>query len=212
MNVPENMGKYYSNYYSFKFDVKSASNLFKNLIHRLFYNFGICTVKDAVLKQTLKIVPLNYKDRILDIGCGNGSLIYNMRRIGFQNVLGIDPFIEKDIMYANGATVLKKSIFDVDETYDLVMLHHSFEHMPEPRRVMLKIDALLAKFGKCIIRIPNVDSFAFKQYRENWWAIHAPRHFILPSKQGMNALLSGTSLRLINVSCDSNQTLKDPRS
>jgi 2-polyprenyl-3-methyl-5-hydroxy-6-metoxy-1,4-benzoquinol methylase len=41
--------------------------------------------------------------RILDLGCGNGSLIASLADIGFPTVLGADPFIPQDIIHSNGA-------------------------------------------------------------------------------------------------------------
>ena len=57
--------------------------------------------------------------------------------LGFTNLTGIDPFLESDIYYPNGVKVLRKGISELEGTYKVIMLHHSFEHMSEPLDVFV---------------------------------------------------------------------------
>jgi 2-polyprenyl-3-methyl-5-hydroxy-6-metoxy-1,4-benzoquinol methylase len=50
--------------------------------------------------------------RILDLGCGNGSLIASLADIGFPTVLGADPFIPQDIIHSNGARSKMRGVPD----------------------------------------------------------------------------------------------------
>lgn len=141
--------------------------------------------------------------RILDVGAGLGVLLYSVCELGFKNILGIDPLLAKDIQHPNGVRILKKSIFEVDGKWDVIMFHHSFEHIPDPRRVLLQCSKLLAENGECLIRIPTVSSFAWKHYRTHWIQIDPPRHYFLHSTESMNVLATRAGFEVRNIRYDS---------
>ena len=131
------------------------------------------------LKQALLIrqIILNDETRILDVGCGPGKLLYNLSISNLKHLLGVDPYIQKDILYDKKLKILKGYIFEIEGQWDLIMFHHSFEHMPNPEETIKYASKLLSKQGVCLIRIPIVSSFAWNYYRENWIQLDAPRHF-----------------------------------
>ena len=144
------------------------------------------------------------KSTILDVGCGNGGLLYFLKEIGFQDVLGIEPY-GKDIIYSNGVVVLKKFIHEIDRHFDLIMFHHSFEHVEDPIKVMQCISRMLSKNGTCLIRMPTVDSYAWKHYKHKWVQLDAPRHFHIHSNKSMKLLADMAGLELIKVVYDSSE-------
>lgn len=122
----------------------------------------------------------DYSSKILDIGCGMGTLLMQLRGFGFSDLTGIDPFISTDIIYSNGVRIWKKDIYGcIGQQYDCIMLHHSFEHMAEPRDVFAKLKNMLSDKGRILIRVPLCDSYAWRKYNTDWWQLDAPRHFYL---------------------------------
>lgn len=218
INIPVDMSKYYpSDYYSFKKNPEATSpkvrNLTsyllrkRNLYHitkRSLVGWLVCTLSPSNNPYSL-IAKTRIKKSasILDIGCGNGELLYDLRNIGCRHTLGADPYIKDDITYRNGLKIMKKSIFEIEGKYDLIMLHHSFEHMNEPLKVLHAVHRLLKPKGNCLIRIPTVSSYAWKHYRENWCQIDAPRHFFLHSIKSMEILSSKAGFCVENVIYDS---------
>jgi SAM-dependent methyltransferase len=142
--------------------------------------------------------------RILDVGCGDGGFIHTMGEIGFANVVGVDLFIHDDIDYDNGVKVRKGTIRDVEPAWDMIMLHHSFEHMPDPLETMQAIAQDLAPDGVCMIRIPIASSYAWETYRKDWIQMDPPRHFFLHSLQSLDILAKQAGLRLDHTLYDSN--------
>lgn len=103
---------------------------------------------------------------ILDVGAGSGELVEALFSLGYKRIEGIEPFLQADIENDKGWKIRKAFITDLDDErkFDLIMLHHSFEHMENPKEVLEKIKVLLSPKGKCIIRIPVCDSYAFEHY------------------------------------------------
>ena len=148
---------------------------------------------------------VNFASRILDIGCGLGGLLIRLYNDGFSDLTGIDPFIEKSIHYTNGLEVRKQSLSEVDGQFDLVMLHHAFEHMPKPWDVLRHIRRLLRSEAYAVIRIPVASSHAYRTYGANWAQLDAPRHLFVHTLKSIQLLASDAGLRLVDVVWDSNE-------
>ncbi|MFO0918387.1 MAG: class I SAM-dependent methyltransferase [Planctomycetaceae bacterium] len=149
--------------------------------------------------EWLKRLKLTRKSRILDIGCGTGALLYSLRQQGCEQVLGADPFVDKDLEYANGLRILKRDIHGVEGTWDLVMFHHSFEHMADPERVLQRTRQLLDPHGVCLIAVPVVPCYAWEHYGTDWVQLDAPRHFFLHSVKSMEILADRCGLMVSEV-------------
>ncbi len=160
----------------------------------------------ARVMQTLRPLAPTKDSRILDVGCGNGVLLYSLRNIGFKNLLGVDKFLDRDIDFENGLRILHKSVDELDEgDWDVIMLHHSLEHMSNPGNVLNKIFSLLCKSGMCLIRIPIVSNFAWEKYGTSWIQLDAPRHFVIFSLKGLRGLAERVGFHLERVDFDSSE-------
>jgi SAM-dependent methyltransferase len=136
----------------------------------------------------LRFVRLDRHSRILDVGSGNGDFLRLLSAVGFRHLLGIDLFIPSEVIYPGLPPVLKKGITEVSGQWDLVMFHHSFEHMPDPLGVLKTVLRLLSPHGTCLLRIPTVSSYAWKHYGTNWVQCDAPRHLFLHSTASIRLL------------------------
>lgn len=140
---------------------------------------------------------------MLDVGTGNGSLLLNFFKIGFTNLTGIDPFIEKDRQYG-AINIYKKSVFEIQGQYDLIMLHHAFEHMDEPLKVLQQLYQLVKKGSCVLIRTPVMGMYSWEKYGVNWMDLDAPRHIIIHSLQSMQLLATQAGFELRKVEFDGN--------
>lgn len=142
---------------------------------------------------------------ILDVGCGSGSLLLDLHDLGFKNVLGIDPFIKKDIRYENGVRVLKRYLSDLTTTnWDVIMFHHSFEHVSNPVETLQYVANALSSRGKCLIRIPVI-SWAWEQYGINWAQLDAPRHLFLHTEKSLRLVAQQAGLAVRRTEYDSDE-------
>ena len=112
---------------------------------------------------------------ILDIGCGNGGLLYLARKEGWR-VRGMEltEKTARDIAEDQGIDVIVGDFLEYDnpgnDVYDVVVLRHVLEHLPDPIRAMRKIDSLLKENGLALLEFPNTRSlsYAYKRLRKNW--------------------------------------------
>jgi hypothetical protein len=101
-------------------------------------------------------------------------------------VTGADAFIESDIFYPNGVKVYKRSLPEIEPFFDLVMLHHSFEHLPDPRESCGNLQSFAAR-----VNLSDPDSgraFAWEKYGVNWVQLDAPRHLFLYTERSFRLL------------------------
>ncbi|MBN2089071.1 class I SAM-dependent methyltransferase [candidate division KSB1 bacterium] len=153
--------------------------------------------------RSLSFIPISKNWQILDVGSGSGRLIYSLKEIGFQNMLGIDPYLAKDIAYENGVKVLKKSIFDITGTWDFIMFHHVFEHVNNPQETLQQVSRLLKPDGICMIRVPTVPCYAWEKYGIHWVQLDAPRHFFTYSPESIKILAQKANLKIEKIIYDS---------
>jgi SAM-dependent methyltransferase len=148
-------------------------------------------------------IPVSQKTSFLDVGCGNGVGLHFLAYAGFTNLTGCDPFIDEEIKISPHGKILKTSIEMVQGRFDVIMFHHCFEHLPDPASALESAVALLAPGGIIIVRIPNIASVEFLKHKGNWWGIHAPRHFFLPSLAAMRLMATGAGIEILDAYCDS---------
>lgn len=155
-----------------------------------------------VLRHYLPDWAQRKKAAILDVGCGRGGLIHALSRLGYTHVQGVDLYLDAPIRTANGVAVHKGTIHDMPPGWDLIMLHHAFEHMTDPQAVLQAAAQRLNPGGLCLIRIPIVPSLAWERYGVDWVQWDAPRHFFLHSVQSMALLAAQAGLRVEGHFCD----------
>lgn len=203
--IPEDLSPYYSDqYYSLQKLVYSPPlrNFLKQLRMRLFLATGSKRFEPSFGYWLKKLKP-KFTDRIADVGCGNGQLLYELSVSGFKNLRGFDPFIPKDQIISNSLSLLKKGIEEADEMFDVIMLHHSFEHMPDPDVILKACYNKLNPGGKLLIRTPVTNSQVWKEEGTFWVQLDAPRHLIIPSTQGFKKASEACGFQLEDVVFDS---------
>jgi SAM-dependent methyltransferase len=143
--------------------------------------------------------------RIADVGCGGGRLLRELHRLGFRDLTGVDPNIPADIMVDDRLRVRKQFLEELPGKFDVIMFHHSLEHIPDQLGVLEAAHTKLADGGACLIRIPLVSSHAWHTYGTSWVQLDAPRHLFLHSEQSMRLLAERVGFQVEKVVYDSNE-------
>ncbi|MFC0262406.1 class I SAM-dependent methyltransferase [Fontibacter flavus] len=204
VDVPANLGDYYpKDYYSFQELVQSSP--FKNFLKLIRYSLfrvGI-PVQPPVFGDWMVEMQVPKHARIADVGCGNGQLLYEMYAAGFIHLEGYDPFIDREKTINPRLSLFKKSVFEMEGSFDLIMMHHALEHMESPDRVLEQCFGKLNKGGWLLVRIPVSDAQVWKDEGINWVQLDAPRHLTIPSVKGLTALAEGFGFKAHKVVFDS---------
>lgn len=186
--------------------------------HLATRDFGLRTLYQRLGREptwpSIAIAGTGLDAAILDVGCGDGALLNHLAGFGFSRLVGIDAFVGRDILYPNGVTVLYGDLNALEEKlsanprpmrsrFDLVMFHHSFEHVADPLATLCAAAAHLDEAGRILIRIPVASSYAFDRYKENWVQLDAPRHVNLFTEKSLQLLCRRAGLDIVRSFYDS---------
>lgn len=107
----------------------------------------------------------SYNDKIVEIGCSEGYLLYKLRELGFKNLVGVEPSPQADIGISYGLNIIKSyydgSIF-LEGSVDCFVMSHVFEHFEDPFSILRFIKHQLSEMGKIIIEVPYFTGFYHK--------------------------------------------------
>ncbi len=120
------------------------------------------------------------KGSLLDVGCGTGEFLEEMRCAGWQ-VYGL----ERDAgasAWAREHLKLNVVTGSLQEwplpvsSVEVITLWHVLEHLYHPREALAILYRHLAKNGVVIVAVPNIAGLEARIYRQNWIALDTPRH------------------------------------
>lgn len=143
--------------------------------------------RDLVMDELLPFKP--GAPRALEVGCGVGRLLKALAQAGWQ-VEGVE-WDEKAAEIARRTTGRQVMVGDFQTTalpfaaYDLVVLHHVLEHLPDTQSCLRKIADILAPGGRAVLIYPNSESLGALIFREDWFPWEAPRHLVLPTAKAI---------------------------
>lgn len=136
--------------------------------------------------------------RALEVGCGAGRLLKALDQVGWQ-VEGFEVD-EKAAEIARRTSGRQVTVGDFQKAdlplaaYDLVVLNHVIEHLPDTRGCLRKIADILAPGGRAVLVYPNIRSLGARIFREDWLHWDPPRHLILPPVMAFRNAAAGAGM------------------
>ena len=138
----------------------------------------------------------------LEIGCGGGDLLMQMKEIGWKTIgIDFDPgavaaSMQRGLDVREGDLVAQSF---TDASFDVVLMNHVLEHLPEPLNTMREIKRILRPRGRLILVTPNFASWGSKHFGKDWRGLEPPRHLHLFNQQSALLLANRAEFHLITV-------------
>jgi SAM-dependent methyltransferase len=117
----------------------------------------------------------------------------------------VEPHVERDLEYPNGLRVRRGSLADEPGIWDVLTLHHVFEHVRDPAATLRDAARVLVPGGWLVLRMPVVPNAAWARYGACWVGLDAPRHLHLFTCAGLEALARRAGFEPVRVDFDSTE-------
>ena len=109
-------------------------------------DFDLRRLRDTA--AAIAAIVTDRRERIVDIGCANGGLLEELRKLGYTELLGVDPSpaCVANTQKSYGIAAAAGSIRQMPEgigRFDLIILSHVLEHVADLQAVIRDLTALL---------------------------------------------------------------------
>jgi len=141
--------------------------------------------------------------RLLEVGSGLGHLVGQLE--GSFETWGIDlnPWAVADSRRVAALTRLQvasaQELPFADGSFDVVLIKHIVEHLPDPARAIAEIGRVTAPGGALILATPNLESLLKPWKGARWIGYQDPTHIALkPPREWLDLIqAAGFSLRRV---------------
>lgn len=158
----------------------------------------------------LKFLPDGGK--VLDIGCGVGNMLQQIRNLSIYNSSGIE--ISKDAAQRaqkNGLKVFQGNLSEArleSESFDAVFLLYVLEHVDNPLWILKEINRILKKDGLLFLAVPNYrylriafDNCFSRLLFKNKVSLHPEEHLQNFTPKTLEKMVCTTNFRILMENC-----------
>ena len=172
-----------------------------------------------LISKMISLFNLTSKSKIFEIGCNDGHMLNDLRKIGFKNISGIEPSNDAFSLAKKKINKVYNEFFNRKflkkqklKNLDMICSRHVFEHLYDLNEVLETAHSMLKKNGKLMIEVPIHDMY-FENYDYTFWEEHVNYFtknslFNLLSKNKFRifhyetTLFSGKSINIFAEKCD----------
>ena len=154
---------------------------------------------------------LNIRGELLDIGCGNGRLLYLFQKDGWiVKGLELSSFLSQAIKNKLNIDVDVSNFLEYNknykEKYDVVVMRHVLEHLSNSILALSKINSFLKINGYAVLEFPNIEGLDLKikrfiqrcgVYKKKYRKNYKPGHCNEFSRRSFEYLTSKTGFEIV---------------
>ena len=140
---------------------------------------------------------------VLDIGCGNGQFLEQVKRFGNIELFGTE-MQGSSALRASKVDGLNLKIGELSEKdyakqyFDVITMFHVFEHLKNPEAYLNIIDYILKTEGYLVVSFPNIDSWQARFFKGKWLHLDPPRHLFFFKPKEFISLMRNKGFELVN--------------
>ncbi|MBI5878468.1 MAG: class I SAM-dependent methyltransferase [Chloroflexi bacterium] len=155
----------------------------------------------GLIKRRRAIERYVRNGRLLEVGCGTGLFLDEMRSCGW-NVSGVEPSLHASA-YAReslGLNVFSGSLeqFDLSgRSFDVICMWDVLEHLPDPAKALVRLAASLDPGGLLVFSVPNLEGIERRLFKSYWAGWDLPRHLYLVPRRALADLLYQNGLTVV---------------
>lgn len=186
-------------YLSNEFSYPTSSSAIGRLLARLLI---LRPERRANLDFSVFYLPVHHGGKLLEIGCGNGSMLHAMKQKGWH-AKGLD-FDSRAVAIARS----KGLDVDVGEliahnypegSFDVVVMSHVIEHVSDPLVLLTECARIVKRGGKVVVITPNIASSLSEKFKSNFLHLDPPRHLHIFTPRSLIDLVLRSGLAPIQV-------------
>jgi 2-polyprenyl-3-methyl-5-hydroxy-6-metoxy-1,4-benzoquinol methylase len=225
--TPQSIGRAYSTYYTHQQAEKhfliagDRSNLrLKRALHLSYYNHeyghrlqGACPLgwlaigasrrRRVRAGQFIRHLPGPASgQRLLDVGCGDGSFLRLARALGFSpSGIEFDP-AAASLAQSQGFNIQIGAIADAEiaeASIDHITLNHVIEHLHQPVVALRRMWQWLRPGGRIWLQTPNINSKGAALYAADWRGLEPPRHLVMFNPRSLQFALEKSGFERVKL-------------
>lgn len=139
------------------------------------------------LLKRLKLAGVKKTDSILDYGCGNGLFVLFLKKRGYPNVIGYDPYVPEF------AKLPDQILFDCIVANDVI------EHVTDPHAMVRDCVNLLKPGGLLYIGTTDSEGVEMNNLKPHIMRLHQPFHRIILNQETLKSVGIKAGLQLIKT-------------
>ena len=183
--IKTGMARYVAGKYGYRAD-KGIAALLASLLVRLDPGWR------ANADFSVFYLPVQDGGRLLEIGCGSGQMLRDMRERGWDVTgIDVDP-VAVTLARSHGLDVREGSLpsqsFE-ENSFDIVTMSHVIEHLHDPRAILSGCLRILRPGGRLVLVTPNTGALSLRLFGPNWMHLDPPRHLHLFNRKGLTRLV-----------------------
>lgn len=141
---------------------------------------------------------------VLEVGCATGDFLARIRDLSGHTVFGIEM--------SEVASTVGRSRFGLNiqcgtlgqgefkpASFDLIILRHVLEHLPDPLASLSKLKGLLKAGGYLVVEGPNHEGLDRIVFGSRWYDYDVPRHLFIPSVKTLRPMFGKVGLSIVNI-------------
>ena len=131
-----------------------------------YLNVGYKIEQQRIISARMieKIIPFKSYGTWLDVGFGNGSLLFTADEYGYEPI-GVD--LREDVVAALKAEGIQAHCdlvqnIEFQNSISVVSMMDVLEHIPYPKEVLMSMHSIMDEDGILLISMPNSESWVWK--------------------------------------------------